>query len=50
MEHYRKNKEVKSIMLEINRGLYLVPGTNQKSDNYFQVKEVVKEFIELIRD
>lgn len=50
MEHYKKNKEVKSIMLEINRGLYLVPGTNQKSDNYFQIKEVVKEFIELIRD
>jgi len=49
MEYYQKNKNVESIMLEINRKLYLKEGTNEKSENYEKTKEVVQEYIELIR-
>ena len=44
MMHYQKNKKVKAIMLEINRKLYLEPGTNTKSSNYEVIKSLVKEF------
>jgi N-formylglutamate amidohydrolase len=39
MEYYKKNRDVESIMLEINRKLYLKEGT----------KEVVQEYIKLIK-
>lgn len=48
MMHYQKNKNVESIMLEINRSLYLKEGTTEKSDNYNKTKEVVHEFLEMI--
>jgi N-formylglutamate amidohydrolase len=44
MEHYLKNKQVKSIMLEINRGLYLNEPSNEKSANYFEIKQVVEKY------
>jgi N-formylglutamate amidohydrolase len=31
MEYYKKNRNVESIMLEINRKLYLKEGTKEKS-------------------
>ncbi|MFD1615824.1 N-formylglutamate amidohydrolase [Gelatiniphilus marinus] len=49
MEYYQKNKKVESIMLEINRKLYLKEGTNEKSENYGKTKEVVQEYIELLK-
>ena len=49
MEYYQKNKNVESIMLEINRKLYLKEGTNEKSENYEKTKKIVKEYIELIK-
>lgn len=49
LEHYRKNKNVQSIMLEINRGLYLNEPSNQKSTNYDTIKEVTSEFLETLR-
>ena len=49
MKYYKKNKSVESIMLEINRKLYLKKGTNEKSENYRETKKVVQEYIELIK-
>ncbi len=50
MEYYQKNKNVESIMLEINRKLYLKEGTNEKSENYGDTKKIVQEYIELIKN
>jgi len=44
-----KNRNVESIMLEINRKLYLKEGTKEKSENYGKTKEVVQEYIKLIK-
>ena len=44
LDFYQKEKKVQSIMLEINRKLYLKELTNAKSDNYLQIKKVVTEF------
>ena len=49
MKYYKKNKNVESIMLEINRKLYLKEGTNEKSENYEMTKKVVNDYIELIK-
>tara|TARA_Y100000385_G_scaffold25800_1_gene24591 strand:+ start:392 stop:1135 length:744 start_codon:yes stop_codon:yes gene_type:complete len=48
MEYYKKDKKVESIMLEINRKLYLKEGTNEKSKNYKETKKVVQEYIALV--
>jgi N-formylglutamate amidohydrolase len=50
MEHYRKNKGVVSIMLEVNRALYLQEPSNQQSDSYFRVKETVQGFIQAMKN
>lgn len=47
--HYETNKKVQSIMLEVNRKLYLKGGTNQKSAGYEETKSMVKEYLEMIR-
>jgi N-formylglutamate amidohydrolase len=49
MEHYNKNQKVNSIMLEINRNLYLNQPGNKKSDNYKNIQNVVSEYINLLR-
>ncbi len=49
MKYYQKEKRVSSIMLEINRKLYLNEPTNEKSKDYNKTKEVVQGFINLIR-
>lgn len=48
MEYYKKDKRVSSIMLEINRKLYLQDGTNIKSNNFDATKGVVQEYLELL--
>jgi len=50
IEHYLKNKNVQSIMLEINRRLYLKESTNEKNENYFQIKKVTEDFIKTIKN
>lgn len=50
MEHYKKNKNVNSIMLEINRALYLKDPTNEKSENYLKIKDVTQGFIKIIKE
>jgi N-formylglutamate amidohydrolase len=48
MEHYRSTRAVQSIMLEVNRALYLEEPSNRKSHNYDQIKMIVGEYLELI--
>ena len=46
---YGKDKRVASIMLEVNRKLYLEEGTSVKSEGYGEISRVVREFLEMIR-
>lgn len=50
MNYYQQNKNVQSIMLEINRKLYLNEPSNEKSKSYPEIKKVVQEFLEIIRN
>jgi N-formylglutamate deformylase len=50
MEYYQKNNKVQSIMLEINRKLYLNEPSNEKSIRYQEIKQVVQGFLEIIRN
>ncbi len=50
MRHYRKDKRVSSIMLEINRKLYLKDTVNQISDGYGDIKKAVHGYIRLLKD
>lgn len=50
MEYYQKNKNVQSIMLEINRALYLNEPTNEKSERYLEIKKLVGEYVNVIRE
>ena len=49
LAYYNKNKNVESIMLEINRGLYLKEPTNEKTEKYAEIKKVTAEFIKIIK-
>lgn len=48
--HYQKDNRVQSIMLEVNRKLYLVEGTAEKSKDYHLTKQVVAQYINLLRN
>jgi N-formylglutamate amidohydrolase len=48
MEHYQKNSNVQSIMLEINRNLYLEEPTNNKSSRYHEVKKVTQDYLDML--
>jgi N-formylglutamate deformylase len=50
LEHYQKNKNVQTIMLEINRGLYLNEPSNEKSESYLKVKDITQKFIKTIKN
>ena len=45
LEYYQKEQRVESIMLEINRKLYLEEPSNVKSNRYEFIKEVTGEYI-----
>ena len=49
LAYYNNNKNVESIMLEINRGLYLKEPTNEKTEKYAEIKKVTAEFIKIIK-
>ena len=49
IEHYKKNSNVQTIMLEINRALYLKEPSNDKSENYSEIKKITAEFIEMMK-
>lgn len=48
LEYYEKDKRVESIMIEVNRDLYLENGTNMKSKNYDSTKKMLHGFLEEI--
>jgi N-formylglutamate amidohydrolase len=48
MEYYQKDKRVSSIMLEVNRRMYLNEPTNEKSEGYQRTKETVNGYIKLL--
>lgn len=50
MTYYQKDKRVHSIMLEINRRLYLKEPSNTKSTDYAATKKVTQEFLDRIRN
>ena len=50
LEHYNKNSNVQTIMLEINRALYLKEPSNDKSENYSEIKKITAEFIEMMKN
>ena len=49
IEHYGLNKIVQSIMLEVNRALYLKEPGNEKSAYYPEIKKLIQEFIWSLR-
>lgn len=50
MEFYRKNKNVHSIMLEVNRSLYMNEITLEKNDNFNTIKGFIAGFIKIISE
>ena len=50
MQYYATDKKVQSIMLEINRKLYLNESSNEKSIHYAGTEQVVQEYLDLIRN
>ena len=50
INYYQKDKRVLSIMLEVNRALYLKGETNHTSCEYNKTKEVVQGFLTLLRN
>jgi N-formylglutamate amidohydrolase len=49
LEHYQRDARVRSIMLEVNRDLYLQPGSDRPSAGYARVKAVVQGFLDVMR-
>lgn len=49
MEHYQKDPKVHSIMLEVNRRMYLNESTKEKSEGYQKTKEIVQDYIKLLK-
>jgi len=49
MEYYQKDKRVTSIMLEVNRGLYLKENSYEKSEGYNTTKEIVQGYMNLLK-
>ena len=47
--YYQKDARVQSIMLEINRKLYLQKESNEKSEQYDSVKGLVKEYLRMVK-
>lgn len=50
LKYYQKDANVQSIMLEVNRKLYMDTLTTQKSKEYEKTKEIVQGFLNLMRD
>ena len=49
INHYHKNINVKTIMLEVNRNLYLNEPSNNKSDNFIKTKKIVSDYIQILK-
>ena len=47
LKHYGISKNVKSVMLEINRNLYMNEETGEKNDNFLKIKNDIQKVIKL---
>jgi N-formylglutamate amidohydrolase len=43
MKHYRKNQNVRALMIEVNRALYCDEKTGLKGDNFGEVSRLIRE-------
>jgi N-formylglutamate amidohydrolase len=50
MAHYRKDQRVQSIMLEVNRRLYMDERSGNKLPQFDSIREVVQEFLRAIEN
>ena len=50
LTYYGANKKVKSIMLEVNRKLYLKEGGRQKNEGFETIKKLVQEYIIMLKE
>jgi N-formylglutamate amidohydrolase len=50
MSRYGKDKRVMSLMIEVNRRLYLREGTIEKSADFNRIKDVCKTIIQTLRE
>ena len=50
LTHYKKNKNVTSIMLEVNRSLYLNENSHSRSKHYQKTKEIVQDYLKLLKN
>ena len=50
LAHSKKNKNVQSIMLEVNRSLYLNENANSRSKQYLKTKGIIQEYLKLIQE
>jgi N-formylglutamate amidohydrolase len=48
MKHYQNDKRVKSIMLEVNRNLYM-NNDYTRGPRFDEIKAVITEFLEMLR-
>ena len=48
MKHYQKDKRVKSIMLEVNRNLYM-NNNYTRGRRFAEIKDVITEFLKMLR-
>ncbi|KKR21578.1 MAG: hypothetical protein UT48_C0006G0030 [Parcubacteria group bacterium GW2011_GWE2_39_37] len=46
LKYYLKDKCVQSIMIEVNRNLYLEKNSNEKNKNYKEIKEILNGYID----
>ncbi|WP_210487250.1 N-formylglutamate amidohydrolase [Rufibacter aurantiacus] len=49
MEYYRMDKRVQTIMLEVNRKLYLDELTKEKSEQYTRIREIIKAYLQNLK-
>lgn len=49
MNYYKKDSRVESIMVEINRKLYLKGATNEKSEKFLAVKNAIDGYLERVK-
>ena len=50
LTHYNQSKNVSSIMLEINRSLYMDEPLLRKSDSYLKVKKTVLQYLKMVSE
>jgi N-formylglutamate deformylase len=48
MKFYKQDKRVESIMIEINRKLYMDESTGEKNTRYSELKSIIDGFMALI--